>query len=486
MPRRSTEALVEPAMLAWARTTAGFSVDEAAHSLQTKPEKITAWEGGQQTPSMSQLRRMATAYKRLLSDFYLPRHPEEDPIPHDFRRLPGEVALQYSRALRYQLRLARQRRALALELASELDTPLAAIAANVRRGGDPENAGTEVRRLLDVTSALQRTWRDPRLSYNGWRRQIERAGVLVFQATGIATAEALGFSLPDRPLPVIAVNRRLRPNGRTFTLLHEFVHVLLEESSICDIEDRVLRPAEEQAVEVFCNAVAAASLVPRDALLAEPLVRNQPARPREWSEDELSALGRNFGVSNEVILRRLLTLGRTTTAFYAARRAFWGSLLDPPAAPDSDTEFRRNMPQEVVSDLGRPFAGLVVDSYLNSYTSLSDVSPLSRFACGTSTALARAAGSEGVMALAQQGYCIDTSSIILWFVEVYPPLIFPGLVTRVEALIGAGRLRSPKAARRNPPRRQLSHLGEGTRDRSVRRGVRRGAAGSSAANGGAP
>jgi hypothetical protein len=31
------------------------------------------------------------------------------------------------------------------------------------------------------------------------------------------------------------------------------------------------------------------------------------------------------------------------------------------------------MPQEVVSDLGRPFTRLVLDSYLNSRMSLSDV-----------------------------------------------------------------------------------------------------------------
>jgi hypothetical protein len=42
-------------------------------------------------------------------------------------------------------------------------------------------------------------------------------------------------------------------------------------------------------------------------------------------------------------------------------------------------------------------------------------------------------------------YCIDTSSIIHWFVEVYPPSIFPGLVGRVEDLIINGRLRAPKA-----------------------------------------
>jgi hypothetical protein len=42
-------------------------------------------------------------------------------------------------------------------------------------------------------------------------------------------------------------------------------------------------------------------------------------------------------------------------------------------------------------------------------------------------------------------YCIDTSSILVWFVDTYPPAIFPGLVTRMEELIDAGRLRAPRA-----------------------------------------
>ena len=42
-------------------------------------------------------------------------------------------------------------------------------------------------------------------------------------------------------------------------------------------------------------------------------------------------------------------------------------------------------------------------------------------------------------------YCIDTSSILVWFVDTYPPAIFPGLVARMEELIDAGRLRAPRA-----------------------------------------
>ena len=184
----------------------------------------------------------------------------------------------------------------------------------------------------------------------------------------------LGFALPGRPLPVIGVNRKLRPNGRTFALLHECVHIFLEQSSICDIDEGMPRPPEEQRVEVFCNAVAGAALVPFQALLNEPLVRVHPPRPRDWSGEELDSLSRIFGVSEEVVLRRLLTAGRTSSAFYAARRQVWGELIEDIAEADPETEFRRNMPQEVVSDLGRPFTRLVVDSYLSSFTSLSDVS----------------------------------------------------------------------------------------------------------------
>jgi len=245
----------------------------------------------------------------------------------------------------------------------------------VEINADPERTGAEIRTLLGVTPEAQRTWRNPRASYNAWRSFIERAGVLVFQVTGVRPAEMLGFSLGDRPLPVIGVNRKLAPNGRTFTLLHEFVHVLLEASGICDIDESVRRPPEEQRPEVFCNAVAAAALVPRDGLLTHRTVMASPARARDWSEAELGVIGRDFGVSNEVVLRRLLTAGRTTQAFYAERRAAWGHLFDAPEPTgEPDQEFRRNMPQEVISDLGRPFTRLVVESYLNSYTSLSDVS----------------------------------------------------------------------------------------------------------------
>lgn len=375
MASKSPQALVEPNVLKWARTSAGLSLDEAAKSLQTKPERLEEWEeeASGARPSMSQLRRMAIVYRRLLSDFYLPAPPPEAALPHDFRRLPGSGDFTYSKVLRYQLRQARMRRELAIDLAADLDFDPAVPRLDFDLSNDPESVGGRIRDMLGVRLDEQRTWRDARKGYNGWRALLERAGVLVFQVAGVAPSEMLGFSLSEKPFPVVGVNRKLTPNGRTFTLLHELVHVLIGESSICDIEDSALRPPQEQLTEIFCNAVAGAALVPSSALLAEPLVANQQLPgPRDWSNDELQSLARTFGVSEHVILRRLLTLGRTSQAFYASRLAIWRA-FEPTASPKADDEYRRNMPQEVVSDLGRPFTRLVLDNYLNSRMSLSDV-----------------------------------------------------------------------------------------------------------------
>ena len=257
--RPKTEALVEPSVLRWARETAGLLPEEAAHRLQTTDKRIELWESGGKRPSMSQLRKMAAVYKRLLSDFYLSEPPSENPLPHDFRRLPSDGVFHYSRPLRYQLRQGQQRRALALDLAAEQeinlsDLPIFEIA------GDTEALGGQVRELLHVSLAEQRTWREPRKSYNAWRSKIEAANVLVFQVTGVEPSEMLGFSLTEQPLPVIGINRKLAPNGRTFTVLHEFVHILLRQSSLCDIEEDFFRSPREQRTEIFCNAVAAAAI----------------------------------------------------------------------------------------------------------------------------------------------------------------------------------------------------------------------------------
>ena len=234
---RSPKAHVDPAVLQWLRNASGYSVEEAARRTQSTPQNLQAWESGEESPSMSQLRKLARVFKRPISDFFLPRPMPEPVMPHDFRRLPDVGGIAYSPTLRHEIRLAYRRRILALDLAEELEirTPIFAARATVTATDDAEAVGNRIRELLRVTMSEQVQWRDPRVGYNTWRQKIEAAGVLVFQITTVEKTQMLGFSLVFDQLPVIALNRKLKPNGRTFTMLHEFTHLLLGEGGVCPV-----------------------------------------------------------------------------------------------------------------------------------------------------------------------------------------------------------------------------------------------------------
>lgn len=368
-------AKVKPELLKWGRTSAGFSVEEAAEKAGVKPAQVQAWEtpDGEDRPTMNQLRALAKAYRRPISVFYLSKAPRDFEVMHDLRRLPGEVALVYSPALRLEIRAAYQRRNVALSLLEELEQTPPRFLPRIRFADGPEAAAAVAREVLGVSYAEQTKWRVDRTAYNAWRHAIEAAGVLVFQVVGVTTDEMRGFSIAEDVLPVIAVNKKDRPNGRTFSLLHEFTHLLLHESGLCDFDEDVLRPPEEDRVEVFCNHVAGAALVPREYLLKEPIVGARGEGKHEWSDDELAALARIYGVSREVVLRRLLILNRTTQDFYRARhRAFLAQYKREDEEKKPPEKFARNLPQDAVSNYGEAFAGLVLETYQQDRIALSD------------------------------------------------------------------------------------------------------------------
>jgi Zn-dependent peptidase ImmA (M78 family)/DNA-binding XRE family transcriptional regulator len=374
---RSPKALVDPAVLQWLRKASGYSIEETARRIPTSPENLWAWESTAEKPSMPQLRKLAHIFKRPISDFFLPRPMQEPAIPHDFRRLPDDGVHAYSPALRHEIRLAYRRRTLAIDLAQELEmtAPVFAAKGTVAVTEDAEGVGARVRELLRVTDREQIQWREPRVGYNVWRQRIEALGVLVFQVTTVEKTQMLGFSLIFDQLPVVAINRKLKPNGRTFTMLHEFAHLLLGEGGVCDIDEDVLRPPREQAIEVFCNHVAGAALVPMAALLGHRFVAGVRG-PQDWADEILDALARDFSVSHEVVLRRLLIGGRTTQDFYARKRREYlarFARLEEIEKDQAAENFGRNMAQEAVSNLGT-FARLVVSSYQSDTINLTDAS----------------------------------------------------------------------------------------------------------------
>src|ERR1700730_16449200 len=274
------KATINPALLIWARRTAGYELVGAAEALDLSQEKLEAWEDGEDQPSIPQLRKLAELYKRPLAVLYLPEPPQTFQPMHDFRRL------------------------LALEMLEEVREKPPVFELHTSLSEDVENVARHVRDILKITYEMQVRWREPRIAFHAWRDKIEQLGVLVFQANRVETDEASGFACWAETLPVIVVNRKDVFARRVFSLIHELVHLMLHQSGVSDLNIDAARRAQDEMVEVFCNAVAAAALMPMDHFLAEPAVIERGPGRHEWTDNVIQSLATTFGVSRASGVRR--------------------------------------------------------------------------------------------------------------------------------------------------------------------------------------
>ena len=372
------KALVEPAMLVWARKTASLTQEEAALALEVPLDRLQAWEkeGNDETPTVNQLKRMAERYKRPLSVFYLPAPPNDFQPLRDFRRLPGTVDHRFSAQLAYEVRAAYERRQIAIEVTQTLDQEPVLFGITARQTDDPEQVGRRIRERLGVSVEQQGRWRDPNNAFRGWREAIEQAGVLVFVLSGahhkIELEEMRGFAIAEQPLPAIVINGRDRSPGRTFTLLHELAHVVLGQSAIeNELEPGDAIPAPERRIETFCNSVAAAVLMPAAALLDHPMVVAKYRANAAWSDEEIAAVARRFGVSRLALLVRLATLGRLTQAYVQAKRREYDRQREEDASDEKQAGGFAPYQYQVLGHLGRGFTRLVLQGYNNNRLTLS-------------------------------------------------------------------------------------------------------------------
>jgi Zn-dependent peptidase ImmA (M78 family)/transcriptional regulator with XRE-family HTH domain len=375
------KANIRPTLIRWARETAGFTPAEAAGRLKQDESVYLRWEAGDDMPSLPQLRKIAELFKRPLAVFYLPEPPVAFQVMRDLRRLPGVGFRRYPPGLQLEIRMATERRELARELSGDLGQEPVPFNFHATITDNADDVGLRIRAALGITAALQSAWRDAdgRTAFNAWRSRIEAKGVLIFQTTRFETEEASGFAIAGDVLPIIAVNRKDPPTRRTFSLLHELAHLLLKVSGVSDLETDAARPPEDQKLEVFCNQVAAGALIPRDLILEDPRVSGRAHRSVDWSDSEISDMARSFGVSRETLLRRLLTFDRTTADFYAMKRGQYDAerqarLKRQKQEAREGDGIPRNMPQETLSNFGRPLVQMIIGNYYQDNLTLSEVS----------------------------------------------------------------------------------------------------------------
>ena len=329
--------------IAWCCADQGTSREALAHAIGITPANLDKVVAGEHGLTFNQLRKLADWSGRGVL-FFMEPGPVNATKVHSpqFRSLNNQKPELSARLKQLIERVERQREVF-LSLREELDP------AELTRFQPPDLQG------LDLATAAShvRHWLGlgDQNGFDTYRQAIEARGLLVFRSNGYGgewqiakESPILGFSLYDPACPVIVVKKQDADTRQSFTLMHELGHVLLHRTSSID-DETDLHASEGHEREA--NAFAGHLLVP-DTFLAR--IRDD-GRPIElagfdhWLEPQRKA----WGVSTEVILRRLMDAGRLPAADYAAYRQ-WIQQRVLPESSGGSREWRHREPRHIFGD----------------------------------------------------------------------------------------------------------------------------------------
>jgi Zn-dependent peptidase ImmA (M78 family)/plasmid maintenance system antidote protein VapI len=335
---------INPERILWCCADYGITLDELALELDIAPGRIERVITGENGITFNQLRKVADFFGRGVL-FFLEEGPVDAAEVHtaQFRTLTNQKPEVTPELKKFIERVEKQREVY-LGLLEDMDETerVRFSAPDLRENPIPE-AARVVRTWLGLGN---------RNDFNSYRTAVEAKGILVFRSNGFSgkwqipkESPIIGFTLYDPDCPVIVVRKQASEHRQTFTLMHELGHLLLHKSS--SIDDNFDLDSSHGR-ERDANSFAGHLLVP-DNFLA---LINDSERPEEVSQFDLW-LDRHctaWGVSCEVILRRLLDAGRLPQSAYAAYRLWHHATLIVTQQGKGSRLYRHREPMHVFGD----------------------------------------------------------------------------------------------------------------------------------------
>lgn len=248
----STAAYCEPAVLRWARESAGFSPRQAATEIGVDRWYLELVEQGNEYFTLPEAEKAADVYQRPLAALFLPSPPTEEPQEVQFRRLPGTPEPPWGPEVQLAARKVMERQQVALEIYEALDEDPPWLEFSKRFLNVPADTLTAVaREALGISREEQREWNhDIYAPLRGWREALEGLGLLVMQDGPVPVDDMRGFaSIEPAAVPAILVNNKDDPRARAFTAIHELGHIILA------LRGEIASPESERWCDEFAGEV---------------------------------------------------------------------------------------------------------------------------------------------------------------------------------------------------------------------------------------
>jgi Zn-dependent peptidase ImmA (M78 family)/transcriptional regulator with XRE-family HTH domain len=300
------QSLLNRNNLVTARENAGFSTSEATSKLsKTKKDSVLEWEKGDSVPTFKQIEKLAKIYQvsplLLLSPVSLPK---QKAIP-DFRS--GDLSAGKDRinklvnlVIKRQGWLGARLTALGfgrnkiVGLGSDLGAP------DVLADFIVDKLGIDHNTIIGFSGE---SGREKTLKY--LVGLLEKNQVFVGKTLAehrLTVKEMRGLFIHNDLAPFIVLNRKDSVSAQIFTLMHEVAHLFRATEGISSVDFRTLDKQYSKNVsaeEVFCNATAAAILIPANYITDD-----------SYDEQDIRSLAAHFNVSNLFVFYRLKSLGK--------------------------------------------------------------------------------------------------------------------------------------------------------------------------------
>lgn len=355
---------INPERIAWCCADHGIAPDRLASELGMAQSTLSQLMQGEDCFTFNQLSKLADYFGRGVLFFLEPGSVNDDRA-HSlaFRTLASQKP-ELSAKIKSLVERVERQRAIYLGLREELNNPdLPQFAAPNLARMNTDDAARRVRTWLNLGEIN---------TFDSYRAAIEAQGILVFRSNGYhgkwqiaKESPILGFALYDLTCPTIVIKKQENQSQQSFTLMHELAHVLLHKISSIDDEQDI---QSQQDSEREANAFAGKILVP-DTFLATIIDANRPADCRQY-DDWLERQRKAWGVSGEVILRRLLDSGRLSKEDYAAYRK-WRASLTLPQSVGGSRAYRH---REAAHIFGDTFVRTVLDALNGHHITLTKAS----------------------------------------------------------------------------------------------------------------
>lgn len=231
------------------------------------------------------------------------------PSPKNYRTFDGSLSIDDS-SFYIAICDVLQERDFLIEESTELGISVTPFSVPSCSTDSPIDLAHAIRQHYAIDLRDQYRCTSSRKFYLYLREKLEQKGVFVQCFTDVPVEIVRGFAIYEQELPIIGVNDDDRPPAKSFSLIHELVHLIKRESSVCNI---MYNATSSQREEVFCNAVAGELLVPKDALM---IILKNGGYNKPYTTDDIQLIANRFSVSKEVIIRRLLDCGKISETEY--------------------------------------------------------------------------------------------------------------------------------------------------------------------------